>query len=77
MFYYIFQTIQDYDIPGARLVDYITFRAGVSFTLAMLIALIFGRNIIGRLQRLQIGEEIRNLGLEGQMSKKGTPTMGA
>ena len=76
MFYYLFQAIQDYNIPGGRLIDYITFRAGVSFTLAMLIALIFGRQIIGRLQRLQIGEEIRNLGLEGQMSKKGTPTMG-
>ena len=76
MFYYLFQLVQDYDIPGARLIDYITFRAGVSFTLSMLIALIFGRTIIGRLQRLQIGEEIRNLGLEGQMSKRGTPTMG-
>ena len=76
MFYYLFQALQDYGFPGARLVDYITFRAGVSFTLAMLIALIFGRKIIGRLQRLQIGEEIRNLGLEGQMTKKGTPTMG-
>lgn len=76
MFYYLFQSIQDYDIPGARLVDYITFRAGAAFTLAMLIALIFGRNIITRLQRMQVGEVIRNLGLEGQMSKKGTPTMG-
>ena len=76
MFYYLFQAAQDYNVPGARLVDYITFRAGVSFTLAMLIALVFGRNIINRLQRLQVGEVIRNLGLEGQMSKKGTPTMG-
>lgn len=76
MFYYLFNIIQDYDIPGSRLVDYITFRAGVSFSLAMLIALIFGRSIISRLQRMQVGEEIRNLGLEGQMSKKGTPTMG-
>lgn len=76
MFYYLFQQIQEYDIPGARLADYITFRTGLSFSLAMLIALIFGRNIIGRLQRMQVGEEIRNLGLEGQMSKKGTPTMG-
>lgn len=76
MFYYFFQLLQDYDIPGARLMDYITFRAGFSFTLAMLIALVFGRSIITRLQRLQVGEVIRNLGLEGQMSKKGTPTMG-
>lgn len=76
MFYSISQILQDYDIPGSRLMDYITFRAGFSFTLAMLIALIFGRSIITRLQRMQVGEVIRNLGLEGQMSKKGTPTMG-
>lgn len=76
MFYYLFQILQDYDFPGARLMDYITFRAGFSFTLAMLIALVFGRSIIMRLQRMQVGEVIRNLGLEGQMSKKGTPTMG-
>lgn len=56
--------------------DYITFRGGLSFVIAMVIALVFGKNIITRLQRMQIGEEIRNLGLEGQMSKKGTPTMG-
>lgn len=76
MFYYLFQILQGYDIPGARLMDYITFRAGFSFTLAMLIALTFGKSIITRLQRMQVGEVIRNLGLEGQMSKKGTPTMG-
>ena len=76
MFYYLFNILGDYDIPGGRLIDYITFRAGISFTLAMLLALIFGRSVIGRLQRMQVGEVIRNLGLEGQMSKKGTPTMG-
>lgn len=76
MFYYLFQMLQGYDIPGARLMDYITFRAGFSFTLAMLIALVFGKSIITRLQRMQVGEVIRNLGLEGQMNKKGTPTMG-
>jgi phospho-N-acetylmuramoyl-pentapeptide-transferase len=56
--------------------DYITFRAGVSFALAMIIALVFGHDIIRRLQRMQVGEVIRNLGLEGQMKKTGTPTMG-
>lgn len=55
---------------------YITFRAGISFALALLVALVFGHSIIRRLQKLQIGEEVRNLGLEGQMQKKGTPTMG-
>lgn len=76
MFYYTFRQLQQYDFPGSHLMDFITFRAGVSFSIAMLIALIFGRTIITRLQRLQVGEVIRNLGLEGQMSKKGTPTMG-
>ena len=55
---------------------YITFRAGISFAVALVIALIFGHHIIARLQKMQIGEVVRNLGLEGQMAKKGTPTMG-
>lgn len=76
MFYSIFQILQDSNFPGARLMDYITFRAGASFTIALIIALVFGRSIISRLQRMQVGEVVRNLGLEGQMSKKGTPTMG-
>lgn len=59
-----------------RLMDYITFRAGISFVLAMVIALVCGRDIINRLQKMQVGEVVRNLGLEGQMSKTGTPTMG-
>ena len=76
MIYSLFQLLEGADFPGMRLMSYITFRAGMSFALAMLIALIFGRSIIHRLQRMQVGEVIRNLGLEGQMSKKGTPTMG-
>lgn len=76
MIYSLFQILQDSDVPGARLMDYITFRAGASFTLAMLIALLFGKNIITRLQKMQVGEVVRNLGLEGQMKKTGTPTMG-
>ncbi|MDE6095230.1 MAG: phospho-N-acetylmuramoyl-pentapeptide-transferase [Muribaculaceae bacterium] len=76
MIYSLFKLLQDVDIPGARLMDYITFRAGVSFSLSMLIALIFGKYIIRRLQRMQVGEVVRNLGLEGQMKKTGTPTMG-
>lgn len=55
---------------------YLTFRSGVALVLAMLIAMIFGRRIINELQKMQIGEVVRNLGLEGQMAKKGTPTMG-
>lgn len=56
--------------------DFITFRAGVTFALSMLLALMFGQKVIHRLQRMQIGEEIRDLGLAGQMEKRGTPTMG-
>ena len=56
--------------------DNVSFRAGISLAVALLIALVFGQRIIHRLQRMQIGEVVRELGLEGQMSKKGTPTMG-
>lgn len=76
MIYALFQLLKDTDFPGIHLMDYITFRASTSFALAMVIALVFGRDIIHRLQRMQVGEVIRNLGLEGQMSKTGTPTMG-
>lgn len=76
MLYYLFQLLEDSGLPGARLMDYITFRAGTSFTLAMIIALVFGRTIILKLQKMQVGEVVRNLGLEGQMKKTGTPTMG-
>ena len=76
MFYWLFDQFGNYDFPGHNLMGYITFRAGISFTIALLIALIFGHTVIRRLQRMQIGEEVRNLGLEGQMQKKGTPTMG-
>ncbi len=76
MFYWLFQQIGDYDFPGRNLMGYITFRAGISFAIALVVALLFGHSIIRRLQRMQVGEEVRNLGLEGQMQKKGTPTMG-
>lgn len=79
MLYSLFEYLQSapgFDFPGRHLMTYISFRAGVTFTLALLIALIFGRRIIDRLQRMQVGEVVRNLGLEGQMKKTGTPTMG-
>jgi len=76
MLYTLFDYLKDFDIPGARLMSYITFRAGVAMVLALLIALIFGRKIIDRLQMMQVGEIVRDLGLDGQMQKKGTPTMG-
>ena len=64
------------DIPGQGLFGYLSFRAIISFTFALLISIIAGKRIIGWMQKKQIGEEIRDLGLEGQMQKKGTPTMG-
>ena len=76
MLYSLFQYLQDTGIPGVRLMDYITFRTGIAFALALLFALFVGRSIIHRLQKMQIGEVVRNLGLEGQIQKKGTPTMG-
>ena len=64
------------DLPGLGLFGYLSFRAIASFCLALLISIFVGRRIIGWLQKKQIGETIRDLGLEGQMAKKGTPTMG-
>ena len=64
------------DIPGQGLFSYLSFRAIASFTLALLISIFAGKRIIGWLQNKQIGETIRDLGLEGQIQKKGTPTMG-
>ena len=64
------------DLPGQGLFGYLSFRAIASFTAALLISVFAGKRIIGWLQRKQIGETIRDLGLEGQLQKKGTPTMG-
>ncbi|MDE6528747.1 MAG: phospho-N-acetylmuramoyl-pentapeptide-transferase [Muribaculaceae bacterium] len=76
MLYYLFNYLEETGFPGARLMDYITFRSGAAILLSLFIALVFGRKIIDRLQKMQVGEIIRNLGLEGQMKKTGTPTMG-
>lgn len=76
MLYYIFNYLDSLDFPGAGMFKYVSFRAVLAIIVSMLISTVIGRRIIDRLQKLQIGETIRNLGLEGQMSKKGTPTMG-
>ena len=77
MLYSLFQYLdRHFDMPGAGVFQYISFRSAVAVILALLITIFFGRSIIRALQRHQIGEEIRDLGLEGQLSKKGTPTMG-
>ena len=76
MLYRLINILKDLDIPGAGLFEFLSFRAITSFTLALLISIFAGRKIIDMLQKKQIGETIRDLGLEGQMQKKGTPTMG-
>ena len=77
MLYNVFKYLDRmYDLPGSGMFQYITFRSIAAFILALLTVIYVGVPIIRRLQKLQIGEEIRDLGLEGQMAKKGTPTMG-
>ena len=76
MFYHIFDYLEQFDFPGAGMFQYITFRSACAVILSLLIARVVGKRIIRILQKQQVGEEIRDLGLEGQMQKKGTPTMG-
>ena len=76
MLYHLFNYLQDTGFPGIRLMTYLSFRAMTAIVLSMLIAFFAGGRIIRWLQRKQIGESIRDLGLAGQMEKKGTPTMG-
>lgn len=76
MLYYLFNFLDQLDFPGAGMFKYVSFRSGLALLLSLFISTAIGRRIINRLQMLQIGETVRNLGLEGQMSKKGTPTMG-
>ena len=77
MLYHLFRYLDEaYDIPGSGMFQYISFRAAAAIILSLLIVIIFGRSIIDFLRRKQIGEEIRDLGLQGQLQKKGTPTMG-
>lgn len=77
MLYHLFSYLDaNFDIPGAGLFQFISFRAGMAVMLSLFISMVFGRRIIKYLQKKQVGEIIRNLGLEGQMQKQGTPTMG-
>jgi phospho-N-acetylmuramoyl-pentapeptide-transferase len=76
MLYYLFDYLNTLDIPGAGLFQYISFRAGLAAFFSLLITITFGKNLINFLRRKQVGEDIRDLGLEGQLQKKGTPTMG-
>ena len=77
MLYTLFEYLdQNFDIPGTGLFQYISFRAGMALIFSLFITMISGRRIINILQRKQVGETVRDLGLEGQMLKQGTPTMG-
>ncbi|MGM0479806.1 MAG: phospho-N-acetylmuramoyl-pentapeptide-transferase [Bacteroidota bacterium] len=76
MFYYLFHYLHEIDIPGAGVFEYISFRAGMALIFSLIISILFGNRLIRLLQRMQMGENVRDLGLEGQKAKEGTPTMG-
>ncbi|WP_445713560.1 phospho-N-acetylmuramoyl-pentapeptide-transferase [Flavobacterium sp.] len=77
MLYYIFQYLDKaFDVPGAGVFQYITFRSALAFIMSLSIATIYGKKIINFLRNQQVGETVRELGLEGQTQKAGTPTMG-
>ena len=74
MLYHLFQYLESFDFPGAGVFQYITFRSACAIILSLIIASVVGKRVIRMLQRQQIGEEIRDLGLQGQMEKKGIQT---
>ncbi|MBN1133027.1 MAG: phospho-N-acetylmuramoyl-pentapeptide-transferase [Bacteroidales bacterium] len=76
MFYHLFDYLEQFDFPGAGMFRYISFRASMTVITSLIISLIIGKRIIRLLKKKQIGESVRNLGLEGQSGKQGTPTMG-
>ncbi len=76
MLYYLFSYLDKFDVPGAGLFHYLSFRSAITVLTSLIISMFIGKKIIRKLQKKQIGETIRDLGLEGQLAKKGTPTMG-
>ena len=77
MLYYLFEYLENhFQLTGASLFQYISFRSALAFVISLLISMIFGKNLINYLRKKQIGESVRDLGLEGQKEKSGTPTMG-
>lgn len=76
MLYYLFQYLNKLDFPGAGMMQYVSFRSAMALVFSLFISTIIGRRIIQKLQVYQIGESIRNLDVEGQLTKRGTPTMG-
>lgn len=76
MLYYLFEYLQSINFPGAGVFQYISFRAALAIIFSLIISMLFGKRIIQLLQKQQVGEIIRDLGLQGQIEKQGTPTMG-
>lgn len=76
MLYYLFDYLDKLDFPGAGMFQFVMFRSAMAAIFALLIGVFFGKKLIMKLQKKQIGETIRDLDLEGQYSKRGTPTMG-
>ena len=77
MIYYLFEYLENqYQIPGASLFGFLTFRAALAIIISLLLSTIFGKRIIKYLEKKQVGEKVRDLGLDGQKEKSGTPTMG-
>ena len=77
MLYYLFEFLENnYDLPGAGVFQYISFRAALAIITSLLVSLVFGGRIINLIRKRQIGESVRKLGLEGEQAKSGTPTMG-
>lgn len=77
MLYYLFEYLEnEFNLTGASVFQFITFRSAAAFIMSLLFSAIFGRRVINYLRTLQVGETIRDLGLDGQMQKSGTPTMG-
>lgn len=76
MLYYIFGYLDELNLPGAGVFQYISFRAALAVVVSLIISMVFGKRIIRLLQKQQVGESVRDLGLEGQLEKQGTPTMG-
>ncbi len=76
MFYYLFDYLQSLGVSGAGVFEYISFRSAMALIASLIISMLFGKRLINALRKLQIGETVRDLGLEGQKEKEGTPTMG-
>lgn len=76
MLYYLFNYLESINFPGAGIFDYISFRAGMALIVSLIISILFGKRLIAKLHKLQVGESVRDLGLKGQKEKEGTPTMG-